>query len=264
MTLKRYLFLLWAALAPWAQAENLTSSIPSAEPLRALLATAGARVEQFWDQFSSVSCLETVCQAKLNPQNKVVSERKERYQYLVLLQLSGDQLTVDESRELQGAAAKRPTRALLSTGGFSVLALIFHPFYQSSFMFRELPSQGPGERVVEFEAVRGTRSPSALELKGKTFPIEWRGTATVGRADGMLHQIRVALAAPMRDLGLNQLRAEVVYGPVAFRNPPLECWLPQSAVIEARTERQHWRNLHQFSDYRRFSVSTTIQVGEPN
>jgi hypothetical protein len=263
MLLRQRLFSLGVILATAAWGQNLGLRAASADPLRTLLANAGGRVEQFWEQFTSVSCIETVSQTKLTRESKVISQKKERYQYLILLQISGDQITVDESRELQGNAAKQPSRTLLSTDGFSVLALIFHPFYQSSFLFRELPSERPDERLVEFEAVRGARSPSALGLKGKTFPIEWRGAAVLGRSDGILRRIRVGLAAPMADLGLEQLRAEVIYTPVAFRNPPQDSWLPQSATIEAATRRQHWRNLHQFSDYRRFSVSTNIQIGEP-
>ena len=56
----------------------------------------------------------------------------------------------------------------------------------------------------------------------------------------------------------------MVYGPVSVGRTPGQVWLPQSAVVEARTQRQHWRNLHQFSDYRRFSVSSEVSVGDPH
>jgi hypothetical protein len=116
--------------------------------------------------------------------------------------------------------------------------------------------------VIEFQPVRGARSPSALELKGREYPIEWRGTAVIDRASGHIRRIQAGLPAPLDDLGLRELTAEVVYGPVSVGRTPGQVWLPQSAVVEARTQRQHWRNLHQFSGYRRFSVSSEVSVGE--
>jgi len=35
-----------------------------------------------------------------------------------------------------------------------------------------------------------------------------------------------------------------------------------TATIEVETTRQHWRNTHRFSDYKRFSVSTQESVNE--
>jgi hypothetical protein len=244
-----------AALAPLA-AETSPGGVS------ALLETTARSAEQLWDQFSSLACLETVTQTKLNPDRKVISEKRESYQYLLLLQLSGDRMTVEETRELQGPPARQTAKPLLKSGGFSVLALIFHPFYQSSYLFREADSPRAGERVIEFQAVRGARSPSALELKGREYPIEWRGTAVIDRASGHIRRIQAGLPAPLDDLGLQELTAEVVYGPVSVGRTPGQVWLPQSAVVEARTQRQHWRNLHQFSGYKRFSVSSEVSVGD--
>jgi hypothetical protein len=35
------------------------------------------------------------------------------------------------------------------------------------------------------------------------------------------------------------------------------------AVVEAETKRQHWRNTHLFSDYRRFEVETQVKTALP-
>jgi hypothetical protein len=89
-----------AALTPLAAETN-------AGAMSALLETTARRTEQLWEQFSSLACLETVTQTKLNPDRKVISEKRESYQYLLLLQVSGDRMTVEETRELQGPPARQ-------------------------------------------------------------------------------------------------------------------------------------------------------------
>jgi hypothetical protein len=32
-------------------------------------------------------------------------------------------------------------------------------------------------------------------------------------------------------------------------------WIPESAMIDLETPRQHWRNLHRFTNYKRFDVN---------
>ena len=64
----------------------------------------------------------------------------------------------------------------------------------------------------------------------------------------------------MQDVGLNTLRSEVEYAPVPFRGMKETYWFPSQATVEVETLRQHWRNTHQFSGYRRFSVDTKQQV----
>ena len=64
----------------------------------------------------------------------------------------------------------------------------------------------------------------------------------------------------MEDVGLKSLRSEVAYSPVTFHDAHATYWFPAQAVVEVETQRQHWRNTHVFSDYKRFAVSTEEQV----
>ena len=77
-----------------------------------------------------------------------------------------------------------------------------------------------------------------------------------------LHQR--GLEAPLEDIGLRSLNAEVVYGPVKFQGTSNTYWLPQSAVIEVESPRQHWRNVHRFTAYHQFSTNVKEKVsGQP-
>ena len=234
--------------------------------LDGLLDRTGKRVEEFWDQFSAVSCTETVSQTKLNAGGKVTIERGSTFDYLVMLQLTGDELTVDESRILQGKPKKENDRPLLATAGFSTFVLIFHPYFQSSYEFALGAVEETGGRKLQeirFEHIPGRRSPSVLQLHGRDYPLEWQGSAWIDPRTGYVSRIRAGLKASLNQVGLRQLTSEVRYAPVQFPGEKDVAWLPEMAVIAADTEHQHWRNVHQFSRYRRFSVSTNSNTEAP-
>jgi hypothetical protein len=38
--------------------------------------------------------------------------------------------------------------------------------------------------------------------------------------------------------------------------------MPSSAIIDVETPKQHWRNVHRFTSYRRFRATIQVQFGE--
>jgi hypothetical protein len=67
----------------------------------------------------------------------------------------------------------------------------------------------------------------------------------------------------MDDLGLQELQVELDYGPTVLPGSSQTFWLPVRAAISLKTPRQAWRNVHEFSDYKRFSVTTTTGDSQP-
>ncbi len=239
--------------------------------LETVLARAGEEAGLFWKQFSSIACTETVEQAKLDPEGKLLNYRKASYDYLVFLQWTGGELRVEESRILQSETKpkkiKRPThRPLLVTNGFSTLLVVFHPNFQSSYRFtlgRQEPAGGKALLRIDFEQVTGAPTPAALVLKQRTYPLEWKGSAWIDPDSGAVVRIKTGLKRPLTEIGLLALNAEVVYAPYRFADGDDSYWLPTRAVITAQTKRQRWRNVHRFSDYKRFSVKTEVTVANP-
>ncbi len=235
------------------------------ESLTSLLEFTGKRLELFWEQFSAVTCTESISQTKLGPDQKIMTQSRETYDYLVVPQLGGDDLTVEESRLQKGKLEKKSRQPLLVTNGFPTLLLILHPYFQGSYEFTRLPDEGVKTgRVfhVGFQHISGKPSPSVLQLKGKDFPILWKGSAWIDPQSGMVVRIQTELSQPMEDLGLKQLRADVNYAMVRFVTVSDTCWLPQTALVEAESTNQHWRNIHHFQNYRKFSVETESKTEE--
>ena len=78
---------------------------------------------------------------------------------------------------------------------------------------------------------------------------------------GAVARITGELAEPLDDIGLRSLSCEVRYASVELQKSPEKLWLPVSATVDLETPRQHWRNVHLFSKYRRYSVDVRVGPG---
>jgi len=248
-----------------------TSTASGADPvspsLQGLLDLTGSTVSKFLDQFSQVKCTEQVSQAKLGKSGKTEYKEDSTFDYLVLLQANGGELTLVESRLAERASRHKQNLPLLVTNGFSTLLLVFHPSYQASFQFTPLDDElmdGRQYARVGFRHIPGMRSTAVLLLRGREYPLDLSGVAWVDRESGEIVKMSAELESSMEDVGLRALRSEVHYAPVHFLGAKEAYWLPVSASIDVETPRQHWRNLHRFTEYQRFSTSVQSTIsGNP-
>ena len=254
--------ILWLVIALAA----LPCSYAESDKLDEVLARSSQQVSAFVDQFSEVKCTEHVTQEKLGKEEKVERKAESTYDYLVILTNNGGELSLDESRLAvqQAVAAKKNQNApLLISNGFATLFLIFHPYYAQSFRFTSLGNDWlNGNRVVKihFEHIPNTKSVAALAVRGREYALDLSGTAWIDQATGSIAKIVAGVDSGVEDIGMKSLRSEVVYSPAVFGKEQSGYWFPKQATVEVETMRQHWRNTHVFSDYKKFSVNTEEQV----
>ena len=236
----------------------------SAEPLDSLISLTSKQVSEFVEQFSDVKCIEQVRQEKFGKDDKVVLKEDSTYDYLVILTNTAGELSLDESRlAVRQAKVDKKNTSMLVSNGFATLFLVFHPYYAGSFEFTAMEDEViDGKRLskVAFQHVRGTRSVAALALRGKEYPLELSGFAWIDPQTGIIAKISASVENTMEDVGLKALRSAVQYAPVPFKDSKEVYWFPSQATVEVETPRQHWRNTHSFSEYKKFSVSTEEQV----
>jgi hypothetical protein len=241
-----------------------TSGSPEAERLNDLLTRTASQTAVFLDQFSNVKCTEQVRQEKLGKDDKVELKEDSTYDYLVILTNAGGELNLSESRiPLREAKKDRKNTSMLLSNGFATLFLVFHPYYAEAFKFTVAGEEVIGGRVwqkVRFEHVPGMKSPAALALRGREYPLELSGTAWIDSQTGNITKIEAGIADSLQDVGLKALNSEIDFAPVPFSDSKQVYWFPTQARVEVETPRQHWRNLHQFTAYKKFSVSTEEQV----
>lgn len=256
----------WVMVAALLAASGCAAAQEMANP--GLLQQAQRQSVAFFARVADLTCTETVLQEKIRPDGHVQATQRSQFDYLIMVRATRDELSLNESRIESGAAPHKPL-PMLVTNGFSMLLLILHPYYQDSFRFTPAAGRFVDGRAllpVEFEHLSGTRSPAALALRGREYPLDLRGTVWVDQRSGQVVQIEATLAHDMSDSGLRSLHVRVDYKPsliAGMGGMPL----PGRAVIDLETPRQHWRNTHVFSAYKSFSTAveqaTTAKVITP-
>lgn len=240
------------------------NTTPDTQKLSQLLERTSKQTTAFLEQFSDVKCTEQVRQEKLGKDDKVQLKEDSTYDYLVILSNEGGDLNIAESRiPVHEAKKDRKNSSMLLSNGFATLFLVFHPYYANAFKFTLTGEEELNGRILEkvsFEHVPGMKSPAALALRGREYPLELTGTAWVEAETGSIAKIEAGIADTLQDVGLKALSSEIEFAPLTFKDVKEAYWFPTQARVEVETPKQHWRNLHEFTQYKKFSVSTQEQV----
>src|SRR5579859_7171543 len=158
-----------------------TPASPEAQKLTDLLARTASQTAVFLDQFSDVKCTEQVRQEKLGKDGKVELKEDSTFDYLVILTNAQGELNLSESRiPVHEAKRDRKNTSMLLSNGFATLFLVFHPYYAAAFTFNLAGEDTAAGRLLEkvkFQHVPGMKSPAALALRGREYPLELTGTA---------------------------------------------------------------------------------------
>jgi hypothetical protein len=214
---------------------------------------------------SALACTEQVVESKFDQKRKLEEQRRQAFDYFVMVETDDGDVSVTESRIEQGVRNRKERMPLLISTGFATMMLILHPYYRDSFHFTDLgveQDSGRSWRRVGFEFISGKKSPGVLRVGTREYPLSWTGELLIDEPGGHVGMVRAHLGAPLEDIGLSSLAAEVRYGP-ANLEPAASEWLPLSATVDLTTRRQHWRNTHTFSNYKRFEVTAVEKKGQP-
>ncbi len=219
---------------------------------------AQRQITAYLDKLADFHCTESVTQQKLTSNGHVEATERAKYDYLIMMNGSGDEFQLNESRiEAANARGKQTQLPMLVTNGVATVLLVFHPYYRDSFTFEALseePIDGRAAVPVHFTHIAGRRTPAALALRGREYPLELEGTAWLDKQSGEVVKVEATLLHDMSDVGLRSLHVHVDYKPSAPDKSVGVLDLPALAVVDVETPRQHWRNTHVFENYRGFST----------
>ena len=234
-------------------AASLLSQSSSAQSTADL---AQHQVTAYLAKLADLHCTETVTQEKLTGNGHVEASEHAKYDYLIMIDGNGDGLQLNESR-IEASASHRKQLPMLVTNGFSTVLLVFHPYYRDSFTFDTGTDETiDGREVVpiHFTHIPGRRSPAALALRGREYPLDLKGTAWLDKQSGDVVRMEAGLLNDMSDIGLQSLAIHVDYKKSTLGGTTPNLALPSVAVVEVSTPRQHWRNTHVFDAYKTFST----------
>lgn len=219
---------------------------------------AQQQITAYLSSLADLHCTESVTQEKFAANGHLETKERAKYDYLIMMEGTGDDFQLNETRvEADSKKTKTSATPMLVSNGAATVLLVFHPYYRDSFKFEAGTAQivdGKTLIPVHFEHIPGRRSPAALALRGREYPLDLEGTAWLDRATGQVAKIEAGLLRDMSDVGLRSLQVHVDYKPVQIGKSVSTNNLPTVAVVEVETPRQHWRNTHVFSDYKSFST----------
>jgi hypothetical protein len=257
------------AATTMAKNESGTAA-PAADPAfvaRAdgVISHARKLIDNFFEQTSNVVCTENVSQTTVGKNNKPMYREESAFEYQMQSSTRNGSLRLTESREAEKAAFRDPSKTLLLTNGFASMLLVLHPNYESSYIFEPVTEETVEGRTVlkvHFKPVPGASSPAAIQLRGRNYPLQLEGDIWIDEESGAVIKLISALDGNLSDLGLRGLRSEIHYSLVQFHSPEEAYWMPASAVIDVETAKQHWRNVHRFTDYKRFRATIQVELGD--
>jgi hypothetical protein len=237
----------------------LEKPVAAGPALDATLDRAGRSVDIFWQQVASFACTERVTQQKIGKKDKIEYKKESVFDYLAFARGQKDGLSVEEQRTPKKEAKNKTSQpALLTTNGFPTLLLVFHPSYRKNYRYEMETGCGEdrGLICIRFEHIPGTPSSCALKLQDRIYPLDLQGTALIDVDSGSIRKITTSLMSPMKVINIKSFHIEVTYAPQTFASDPQRTWLPDIAVIDLQTALQHWRNIHRYSEYKRFTVES--------
>jgi hypothetical protein len=251
-----------AALSVWGG--RCAAQTPAAEAAPAaavsvdVLSRAREQVQKFFDRFSNVACTESLTQLLLGKNGKPFYRENSVYDYQFQMSAENGAMSFSEARDVRSPAFRDPGRSLLLTSGFASMLLVVHPMYEASYTFTPEGEERVGTvnlAKVRFTAVPGATSPAALRLRGRNYPLPLSGVLWIDPETGAVVKLQAQVDSSLSDLGLAGMKSEIQYAAHQFHNPDETMWIPESAMIDLETPRQHWRNLHRFTNYKRFDVN---------
>lgn len=222
-------------------------------------------IDKFFEQAANVVCDEDVAQTLIGKNGKPMYREESVFDYQLQASNHSGSLKLVESRDARKAAFRDPNKTLLITNGFASMLLILHQDYEPSYTFQPVGEEAIDGRAlvkIHFKPVAGASSPAAIQLRSRNYPLPLTGDIWIDSESGSVVKLISSLDAPMDDLGLRELRSEIHYSVVQFRDPEEAYWMPSSAIIDVETPKQHWRNVHRFTSYRRFRATIQVQFGE--
>jgi len=232
-------------------------------PSTKILDMAERQVTAYLAKLADVHCTESVVQEKLSEKGHVEAAERAKYDYLIMMSGNGDDFQLNESR-IESSASHKKALPMLVTNGAATMLLVFHPYYHNSFTFTIEPEAALDGRPaipVHFAHIHGRRTPAALALGGREYPLELEGTAWLEPHTGEVLKIDASLQRDMSDLGLSSMHVVVDYKPVTLAKSDASIDMPATAMVDVKTPLQHWRNTHTFDDYKSFSTDAEQDPG---
>jgi hypothetical protein len=228
-----------------------------------LLAKVAANVKTFFDTLPDVAAREEIVLQRLDWSGSILEKELEEFNYLDVVKASASGNVLDEYRTDSKGRRSEPTPLAggFVTVGFASLPDIFHPEYQPDSRYRYLGQQearGKAMEVVYFRQIPGRARPEeTIHSPLRTIDVLVQGLAWIDAESFQVTRMRTDIAFPLDDPYLKGVTTDSRFAEVRFHNDARAVWLPVDVTVTINWYGQRFRNLHRYSGFKLFKVSST-------
>jgi hypothetical protein len=240
--------------------------------LPVILRKTGEEVDEFFDNAVDLEAREEIRQER---DGEFGSGRREpmRDNYLILRHGDDTGADFDEFRmDEKGNRMDEQDfgRGFLVTSGFALICVQFSTPYQWDSRFLYLGQQriaGRETYVVAFAQIPG-KAGLNVTLRGPSgngVPMLTQGIAWVDRENFHILRMRTDLLDPPAEIGLEAQTTKISFSEVRFLDVATPLWLPREVSVYVKLGKNadrpaelEFRNVHHYTDYRRYRVSTKM------
>lgn len=257
--------------------EQLTGSLPELKALQpapnqqrlpVILQNMGRTVDDFVHSIVDLIAHEDVTQEKLDAKGKIKAKERVQDDYLILHHgnewgASAEYRMDDKGNRLRPIGLEK---GYLVTSGFALSCISFATVVQPQSRFRYLGDEKLGSRetyVLAFAHKPGQASFTTVfrGAGGQDVEMVTQGILWVDKNRLQILRMRSDLLAPNTEIGLDQLTTEVTFDEVRLQDVPNPLWLPIDVNVYMEINKQEYRNVHHYMNYRRYRVS--VKIGAP-
>jgi hypothetical protein len=245
--------------------------------LSQLLTNVGNQVEVLFRDFPNTSSRERIRMEILDANGRPIYALTKDFQYLlvaeipppekeregsnpaVILSPNSPRVKVNEYRtDSKGSEVDAlKLEGSFLTRGYETVPLFFHPYYRDGSVFRYLGRETAGAKnyVIAFAQI-----PDKARLRGKidsfgiSFGFFLQGFVWVDPTTYQILRMRTDLLLPLFEAGLTRQTTVIDLANVRFDETGQALWLPHEVIVYSTFMGLNYRNRHQYSQYRLFTV----------
>jgi tetratricopeptide (TPR) repeat protein len=256
----------WAPPDVDSEKLDLDSTAPC--QLQQVIDSAGGRAKELIQNVDRFTATEEIEHSNISPMGMQISRETRKFEYLVeIRQVGKTDLDVKEYRNTKGSVATQEFPGHIATVGLPTLALIFHPNLQGRYEFQcegRSSWRGHPAWVVHFHQRADHASTMLTYHVGNRFvAVGLKGRAWIDVETSQILAMESDIMRPAPDIRLVRDHQLIEYGPVSFRNKPLQLWLPTSADWYCSISGQRFHRRHAFSQFLLFSTEDKQNISAP-
>ncbi len=257
------------------QIHDLRGIHPAADQLKLpfILKNTGETVDDFFSNLVDLEARELIKQDRLTGFGAGGAHQLVRDSYIILHHGTASHGTFDEFRTDEfGHRLDNPGAhpGFLVTVGFAFICMNLSTEYQPDSTFRYLGEQtvaGKPSYVLAFaeQPDKATLTITMIGPGGVTEHLLTQGIVWVSQQDFRILRIRTDLLQRQPQIGLDAQTTNVDFSEVHLADLPASLWLPRDVTVYLRIGRfgthhfeEAFRNVHHYSDYQRYRVSTKM------